>query len=137
MGTALSQRCPNSLALTSHRVRVTVFNVNIHHCNRIYTQQPTRFNSCLLTLLTWSDMIIVIERVGLGFCPQCTHLLKVASGRINKITKLKTSQTGFLNTTMYSNALHSHRILIQECTTFVMWWSRSMTSWMEMILAPG
>ncbi len=41
------------------------------------------------------------------------------------ITKLKSSQTGFLNTmsSRYSNGLHSHQI-------FGMWWNRRFTSWM-------
>ncbi len=48
---------------------------------------------------------------------QCTPLLMATSSRIMlHITKLKSSQTGFLNTTMsslYSNGLHSHQISIQ------------------------
>ncbi len=49
---------------------------------------------------------------------QYTHLLIANSSRItHHITKLKSSQTGFLNMTMsslYSNGLHSHQISIQE-----------------------
>ncbi len=48
---------------------------------------------------------------------QCTHLLMATSSRImHRVTKLKSSQTGFLNMTMsslYSNVLHSHQISIQ------------------------
>ncbi len=48
---------------------------------------------------------------------QCTHLLMANSSRImHHVTKLKSSQTGFLNMTMsslYSNGLHSHQISIQ------------------------
>ncbi len=48
---------------------------------------------------------------------QCTHLLKATSRRIMyHVTKIKLSQTGFLNMTMsslYSNGLHSHQISIQ------------------------
>ncbi len=55
---------------------------------------------------------------------QCTHLLMTTSSRIiAHVTKLKSSQTGFLNMTMctiYSNALHSHQISIQP-STFGMW----------------
>ncbi len=47
----------------------------------------------------------------------CTHLLMDTSSRImHHVTKLKSSQTGFLNMTMsslYSNGLHSHQISIQ------------------------
>ncbi len=45
------------------------------------------------------------------------HLLMATSSRIMyHVTKLKSSQTGFLNMTMsslYSNGLHSHQISIQ------------------------
>ncbi len=45
------------------------------------------------------------------------HLLMTTSSRImHHVTKLKSSQTGFLNMTMsslYSNGLHSHQISIQ------------------------
>ncbi len=45
------------------------------------------------------------------------HLLMDTSSRImHHVTKLKSSQTGFLNMTMsslYSNGLHSHQISIQ------------------------
>ncbi len=45
------------------------------------------------------------------------HLLMATSSRImHRVTKLKSSQTGFLNMTMsslYSNGLHSHQISIQ------------------------
>ncbi len=48
---------------------------------------------------------------------QCIHLLMATSSRImHHVTKLKSSQTGFLNMTMsslYSNGLHSHQISIQ------------------------
>ncbi len=48
---------------------------------------------------------------------QCTHLLMSTSSRImHHVTKLKSSQTGFLNMTLssiYSNGLHSHQISIQ------------------------
>ncbi len=44
---------------------------------------------------------------------QCTHLLMATSSRImHHVTKLKSSQTGFLNMTMsslYSNTPHSHQ----------------------------
>ncbi len=47
---------------------------------------------------------------------QCTHLLMATSSRItHHVTKLKSSQTGFLNMTMsslYSNGLHSLQISI-------------------------
>ncbi len=53
-------------------------------------------------------------------CPLMTtvyHLLMTTSSRImHHVTKLKSSQTGFLNMTMsslYSNGLHSHQISIQ------------------------
>ncbi len=47
---------------------------------------------------------------------QCTHLLMTSSRIMHHVTKLKSSQTGFLNMTMssrYSNGLHSHQISIQ------------------------
>ncbi len=50
----------------------------------------------------------------------------------DNVTKLKSSQTGFLNMTMsslYSNGLHSHQISIQY-STFGMWWNGRFTSWM-------
>ncbi len=64
---------------------------------------------------------------------QCTHLLMANSSRImHHVTKLKSSQTGFLNMTMsslYSNGLHSHQISIQ-LSTFGMLWYRRFASWM-------
>ncbi len=55
------------------------------------------------------------------------------SSRImHHVTKLKSSQTGFLNMTMsslYSNGLHSHQISIQY-STFGIWWNGRFTSWM-------
>ncbi len=64
---------------------------------------------------------------------QCTYLLMVTSSRImDHVTKLKSSQTSFLNMTMsslYSNGLHSHQISIQK-STFGMWWNGRLTSWM-------
>ncbi len=45
-----------------------------------------------------------------------------SSRTMHHVTKLKSSQTGFLNMTMsslYSNGLHSHQISIQK-STFVM-----------------
>ncbi len=45
------------------------------------------------------------------------HLLMTTSSRImHHVTKLKSSQTGFLNmkmSSLYSNGLHSHQISIQ------------------------
>ncbi len=61
------------------------------------------------------------------------YLLMATSSRImHHVTKLKSSQTGFLNMTMsslYSKGLHSHQILI-KWSTFGMWWNRRFTSWM-------
>ncbi len=55
------------------------------------------------------------------------------SSRImHHVTKLKSSQTGFLNmemSSLYSNSLHSHQISIQK-NTFGMWWNERFTSWM-------
>ncbi len=55
------------------------------------------------------------------------------SSRImHHVTKLKSSQTGFLNMTMsslYSNGLHSLQISIQQ-STFGMWWNGRVASWM-------
>ncbi len=55
------------------------------------------------------------------------------SSRImHHVTKLKSSQTGFLNMTMsslYSNGLHSHQISVQW-STFGMCWNGRFTSWM-------
>ncbi len=62
-----------------------------------------------------------------------TLLLMATSSRImHHVTKLKSSQTGFLNMTMsslYSNGLHSHQISIQK-STFGMWWNERFISWM-------
>ncbi len=67
------------------------------------------------------------------FITTVTHLLMATSSRImHHVTKLKSSQTGFLNMTMsslYSNGLHSHQISIQQ-STFGMWWNGRFTSWM-------
>ncbi len=64
-------------------------------------------------LNTAAYLSIVAEHVHL----QCTTLLMATSSRImHHVTKLKSSQTGFLNMTMsslYSNGLHSHQISIQ------------------------
>ncbi len=60
---------------------------------------------------------IVADHVSIPLWLQCTHLLMATSSRImHHVTKLKSSQTGFLNMTMsslYSNNLHSHQISIQ------------------------
>ncbi len=51
---------------------------------------------------------------------------------MHHVTKLKSSQTGFLNMTMsslYSNGLHSHQISIQQ-NIFGMWWNGRFASWM-------
>ncbi len=48
----------------------------------------------------------------------------------DNVTKLKSSQTGFLNMTMsslYSNGLHSHQISIQY-SNFGMWWNGRFAS---------
>ncbi len=59
---------------------------------------------------TWVLLLIMFIPLWL----QCTHLLMATSSRImHHVTKLKSSQTGFLNMTMsslYSNGLHSHQI---------------------------
>ncbi len=56
---------------------------------------------------------------------------EATSSRImHHVTKLKSSQTGFLNMTMsslYSNGLHSPQISIQQ-STFGMWWNGRFTS---------
>ncbi len=56
---------------------------------------------------------------------QFTHLLMTTSSRImHHVTKLKSSQTGFLNMTMsslYSNGLHNHQISIQQSTFGMRW----------------
>ncbi len=58
------------------------------------------------------------------FMTTVTHLLMATSSRLmHHVTKLKSYQTGFLNMTkssLYSNGLHSHQILIQQ-STFGMW----------------
>jgi len=49
--------------------------------------------------------------------PQYAHLLMATSSKITQhLTKLKSSQTGFLNTTssLYSNGLHSLHIFIMD-----------------------
>ncbi len=46
---------------------------------------------------------------------------------IHHVTKLKSSQTGFLNMTMsslYSNGLHSHQISIQLCDAIISIWTK-------------
>ncbi len=59
---------------------------------------------------------IVADHV-LPFMTTVYHLLMATSSRImHHVTKLKSSQTGFLNMTMsslYSNGLHNHQISIQ------------------------
>ncbi len=55
-----------------------------------------------------------------------------SSSTMHHVTKLTSSQTGFLNMTMsslYSNGLHSHQISIQ-LSTFGMWWNGRFASWM-------
>ncbi len=53
---------------------------------------------------------------------QCTHLLMATSSRImHHVTKLKSSQTGFLNMTMSS---------LYKNGTFGMWWNGRFASWM-------
>ncbi len=75
---------------------------------------------------------IVAEHVH-PFITTVTHLLMTTSSRImHHVTKLKSSQTGFLNMTMsslYSNGLHSHQISIQQ-STFGMWCNGRFASWM-------
>ncbi len=60
---------------------------------------------------------VSISAATIPLCLQCTHLLMTTSSRIMHVTKLKSSQTGFLNMTMsslYSNGLHSHQISINR-----------------------
>ncbi len=62
---------------------------------------------------TW----VLLLNMSIPLWQQCTHLLMATSSRImHHVTKLKSSQTGFLNMTMsslYSNGLRSHQISIQ------------------------
>ncbi len=58
--------------------------------------------------------------------------MATSSRIMHHVTKLKSSQTGFLNMTMsslYSNGLHSHQISIQQ-SIFGMWWNGRFASWM-------
>ncbi len=59
---------------------------------------------------------IVVDHVH-SFMTTVYHLLMTTSSRImHHVTKLKSSQTGFLNmemSSLYSNGLHSHQISIQ------------------------
>ncbi len=60
---------------------------------------------------------------------QYTHLLMATSSRImHHVTKLKSSQTGFLNMTMsslYSNGLHSHQTNLQQlCDVIMSIWTK-------------
>ncbi len=64
------------------------------------------------------DIFIVHDQKSSYRTPlQCTNFLMATSSRImHHVTKLKSSQTGFLNMTMsslYSNGLHSHQTSIQ------------------------
>ncbi len=67
-------------------------------------------------LNTTAYLSIVADHVH-PFMTTVYHLLMANSSRImHHVTKLKSSQTGFLNMTMsslYSNGLHSHQISIQ------------------------
>ncbi len=69
---------------------------------------------CLKTPLpTW----VLLLTMSIPLWLQCTHLIMATSSRImHHVTKLKSSQSGFLNMTMsslYSNGLHNHQISIQ------------------------
>ncbi len=67
-------------------------------------------------LNTTAYLSIIADHVH-PFITTVTHFLMATSSRImHHVTKLKSSQTGFLNMTMsslYSNGLHSHQISIQ------------------------
>ncbi len=82
-------------------------------------------------LNTTADLSIVADYVH-PFMTTVYHLLMASSRIMHHVTKLKSSQTGFLNMTMsslYSNGLHSHQISIQK-NTFAVWWNGRFTSWM-------
>ncbi len=83
-------------------------------------------------LNTTTYLSIVADHVHPFMTTVGTHLLIATSSRItHHVTKLKSSQTGFLNMAMsslYSNGLHSHQISIQS-STFGMWWNGRFTSW--------
>ncbi len=77
---------------------------------------------------TW----VLLLTTSISLWLQCTIFWCTSSRIMHHVTKLKSSQTGFLNMTMsslYSNDLHSHQISIQQ-STFEMWWNERFTSWM-------
>ncbi len=82
-----------------------------------------------LNLATWELFLTMC----IPLWPQCTHLLLVTSSSItHHVTKLRSSQIGFLNMKMsllYSNGLHTHQTLIQK-STFGMWWNGRFATWM-------
>ncbi len=60
------------------------------------------------------------------------RLMATSSSIMHHVTKLKSSQTGFLNMTrssLYSNGLHIHQISIQKSTIGMLWNGR-FASWM-------
>ena len=57
-------------------------------------------------------------------------LMDTASRILHNVTKLISSQTGFLNITMsslYSDGLHSHQISVKQ-SIFGMWWNGRFAS---------
>ncbi len=76
--------------------------------------------------LNTTDYLSIVSDHVHPFMTTVYHLLMTTSSRIMQhVTKLKSSQNGFLNMTMsslYSNDLHSHQISIQW-STFGMWWN--------------
>lgn len=76
---------------------------------------------------------VLLLTISISLWPQRTHLLMATSSRMtHHVTKLKSSQTGFLSMTacsLYSSGLHSDQISVQW-STIGMWWNRRFASWM-------
>ncbi len=107
-----SSRRPHRVPLLSAKNRKRRLHFTQAHQNWTIEDWKT-LPSLMRPQPTW----VLLLTMSIPLWLQCTHLLKATSRRIMyHVTKIKLSQTGFLNMTMsslYSNGLHSHQISIQ------------------------
>ncbi len=100
---------PSCLVSTVQAVGVMVWGIFSWHTLGPLVPTEHRLNATVY-------LSIIADHVH-PFMTTVYHLLMATSSRImHHVTKLKSSQTGFLNMTMsslYSNSLHNHQISIQ------------------------
>uniref|UniRef100_A0A8C1LPR1 Calcium voltage-gated channel subunit alpha1 Ia n=1 Tax=Cyprinus carpio TaxID=7962 RepID=A0A8C1LPR1_CYPCA len=107
---------------------VQLFKGKFYHCLGLDVKNITNKSDCLLANYKWVHHKYNFDNLGQalmslfvlaskdGWVNIMYHVLLLTIRIIHHVTKLKSSQTGFLNMTMsslYSDCLHSHQISIQ------------------------